>query len=109
MKMKTLAHACLAVATAAFSAGAAHAADSVKIGFITDMSGLYADIDGRAASRRSDGGRRLRRQGARQADRGRLRRPPEQGRHRRVEGARMDGRGGLDMLVGGTNSATALR
>lgn len=46
MKMKTLAQACLALATAAFTAGAAHAADTVKIGFITDMSGLYADIDG---------------------------------------------------------------
>lgn len=42
MKMKTLAQACLALATAAFTAGAAHAADTVKIGFITDMSGLYA-------------------------------------------------------------------
>ena len=37
MKMKTLAHACLALATAAFSAGAAQAADAVKIGFVTDM------------------------------------------------------------------------
>ena len=46
MKMKTLAQACLALATAALTAGAAHAADTVKIGFITDMSGLYADIDG---------------------------------------------------------------
>lgn len=36
MKLKTLAHVCLAVA-AAWSVGAAQAADAVKIGFITDM------------------------------------------------------------------------
>ncbi|WP_438394887.1 ABC transporter substrate-binding protein [Caballeronia sp. DA-9] len=53
MKKKTLARLssiCLAVATATASlmAGNAHAApgDTVKIGYITDLSGLYADIDG---------------------------------------------------------------
>ena len=54
MRIKTIA---LAVATAlGLSAGAAHAqgqaprlsGDVIRIGFITDMSGLYADIDGPA-------------------------------------------------------------
>ena len=51
MKMKTLARLssfCFAtVAGAALTMGSARAADdAVKIGYITDMSGLYADIDG---------------------------------------------------------------
>src|SRR5690242_6464478 len=54
MKRKTLAplarmaSICFAAATSvALTAGNARAADdAVKIGFITDMSGLYADIDG---------------------------------------------------------------
>ncbi|MGF6596411.1 branched-chain amino acid transport system substrate-binding protein [Paraburkholderia sp. GAS448] len=51
MKMKTLARLssfCFAAAaSAALTMGNAWAADdAVKIGFITDMSGLYADIDG---------------------------------------------------------------
>jgi len=53
MKKKTLARlsgicAAVATATAALVAGNAHAAagDTVKIGYITDLSGLYADIDG---------------------------------------------------------------
>ncbi|MDR5772958.1 ABC transporter substrate-binding protein [Caballeronia sp. LP006] len=52
MKMKTLARLstfCFAAAAASVaSMNAAHAADgnTVKIGFITDLSGLYADIDG---------------------------------------------------------------
>jgi branched-chain amino acid transport system substrate-binding protein len=53
MKKKTLARLsgiCLAVAaaTASLMAGNAYAApgDTVKIGYITDLSGLYADIDG---------------------------------------------------------------
>lgn len=51
MKMKTLARfsafCFAAAASAALTMGGARAADdSVKIGLITDMSGLYADIDG---------------------------------------------------------------
>jgi len=51
MKRKTLARLtslCFAAAASiALTAGSARAADdAVKIGFITDMSGLYADIDG---------------------------------------------------------------
>src|SRR5580693_4132732 len=51
MKMKTLARLsafCFAAtASAALTMGGARAADdTVKIGYITDLSGLYADIDG---------------------------------------------------------------
>jgi branched-chain amino acid transport system substrate-binding protein len=48
MKLKTIATA-TAFAVAAFGASCANAqvsGDSIKIGFITDMSGLYSDIDG---------------------------------------------------------------
>ncbi|MBN3832814.1 ABC transporter substrate-binding protein [Burkholderia sp. Ac-20344] len=109
MKMKTLAHACLAVATAAFTTGAAHAADSVKIGFITDMSGLYADIDGQ-------GGLEAIRMAVADFGGKVLGKPIEvvYADHQNkadiaASKARewMD-RGGLDLLVGGTNSATAL-
>ncbi|MBN3779592.1 ABC transporter substrate-binding protein [Burkholderia sp. Ac-20345] len=109
MKMKTLAHACLALATAAFTAGAAQAADTVKIGFITDMSGLYADIDGQ-------GGLEAIRMAVADFGGKVLGKPIEvvYADHQNkadiaASKARewMD-RGGLDLLVGGTNSATAL-
>ncbi|KUY57592.1 ABC transporter substrate-binding protein [Burkholderia sp. RF2-non_BP3] len=109
MKMKTLAHACLAVATAAFTAGTAHAADSVKIGFVTDMSGLYADIDGQ-------GGLEAIRMAVADFGGKVLGKPIEvvYADHQNkadiaASKARewMD-RGGLDLLVGGTNSGTAL-
>ena len=46
--------------------------DVIKIGVITDMSGLYSDIDGHGRRRGDpDGDRRLRRHGRRQEDRGR--------------------------------------
>ncbi len=47
MKLKTLA-AALAIGLGTISAFAQTASGPVKIGFITDMSGLYADIDGPA-------------------------------------------------------------
>jgi branched-chain amino acid transport system substrate-binding protein len=50
MRLKTLATAC---ALAFGAVGAAHAqfsGDVIKIGFITDMSGLYSDIDGPAGA-----------------------------------------------------------
>ncbi|KWF86230.1 ABC transporter permease [Burkholderia diffusa] len=109
MKMKTLAHACLAIAAATFTAGAAHAADSVKIGFITDMSGLYANIDGQ-------GGLEAIRMAVADFGGKVLGKPIEvvYADHQNkadiaASKARewMD-RGGLDLLVGGTNSATAL-
>jgi branched-chain amino acid transport system substrate-binding protein len=54
MKLNTLSSSCAVVAAAMFGAAApAHAqfsGDVVRIGFITDMSGLYADIDGPAGA-----------------------------------------------------------
>jgi branched-chain amino acid transport system substrate-binding protein len=46
MKRTLIASACLA-ATCLTAAGAAQAQDKVKIGFITDMSSLYADVEGK--------------------------------------------------------------
>jgi branched-chain amino acid transport system substrate-binding protein len=46
MKRTLNASACL-VATCLMAAGAAQAQDKVKIGFITDMSSLYADVEGK--------------------------------------------------------------
>jgi len=46
MKRTLIASACL-LATCLMSAGAAQAQDKVKIGFITDMSSLYADVEGK--------------------------------------------------------------
>jgi len=46
MKRTLIASACLA-ATCLLAVGAAHAQDKVKIGFITDMSSLYADVEGK--------------------------------------------------------------
>ncbi|MBW8714254.1 MAG: ABC transporter permease, partial [Variovorax paradoxus] len=43
MKRTLIASACLA-ATCLMAVGAAQAQDKVKIGFITDMSSLYADV-----------------------------------------------------------------
>jgi len=49
MKLKPLAAACsLAVAALAGTAQAQISGDTIKIGIITDMSGLYSDIDGPA-------------------------------------------------------------
>ena len=46
MKRTLIASACL-LATCLMAAGAAQAQDKVKIGFITDMSSLYADVEGK--------------------------------------------------------------
>lgn len=97
-------------AAAVLGAGSAHAADdAVKIGFITDMSGLYADDDGQGGLTAikmaiADFG-------------GKVNGKPIQimyADHQNkadiaASKARewMD-RDGLDMLLGGTNSATAL-
>ncbi|MBY4897675.1 ABC transporter substrate-binding protein [Cupriavidus sp. AU9028] len=106
----------LAAATAALvtgmMAGAASAqvsGDSVKIGFITDMSSLYADIDGKA-------GLEAVRMAVEDAGGKVLGKPIEilSGDHQNkadiaASKARewMD-QAGLDMLLGGTNSGTAL-
>jgi branched-chain amino acid transport system substrate-binding protein len=52
MKLKQLSSACALAATAWFGAPAhaQYSGDVIKIGFITDMSGLYADIDGPAGA-----------------------------------------------------------
>ncbi|WP_175723703.1 ABC transporter substrate-binding protein [Burkholderia ambifaria] len=109
MKMKTLAQACLALATAAFTTGAAHAADTVKIGFVTDMSGLYADIDGQ-------GGLEAIRMAVADFGGKVLGKPIEvvyADHQNKADIAASKARewidrGGLDLLVGGTNSGTAL-
>src|SRR5258708_29089299 len=114
MKMKTLARLssfCFAAAAgAALTMGSAQAADdAVKIGFITDMSGLYADIDG---------------QGGLEAIRmavadfgGKVNGKPIQvvyADHQNkadIAASRARewfDRDGVDMLIGGTNSATGL-
>jgi len=46
MKRSAIASTCL-LATAFVAAGAAQAQDKVKIGFVTDMSSLYADVEGK--------------------------------------------------------------
>ena len=53
MKLKTIAAACVLTTAGLLGAGAAHAqisGDVIRIGFITDLSGLYADIDGPAGA-----------------------------------------------------------
>ncbi len=53
MKLKKMAAACGIAAATMFGAGGAQAqvsGDVIRIGFITDMSGLYADIDGPAGA-----------------------------------------------------------
>ena len=52
MKLKKLLPACAIAATTVFGAGAQAqvSGDVIKIGFITDLSGLYADIDGPAGA-----------------------------------------------------------
>ena len=51
MKLNTLATACSLVAAAALApAHAQVSGDVIRIGFITDLSGLYADIDGPAGA-----------------------------------------------------------
>ena len=53
MKIRTLTLAAAAATTAALAAPAAYAQvsnDTIRIGFITDMSGVYADVDGPAGA-----------------------------------------------------------
>ena len=55
--------------------------DVVRIGVLTDMNGNLASLSGKGSVvAATDGGGGFRRQGARQADRDRERRPSEQGR-----------------------------
>ena len=52
MKLKTISAACALAATTMFgaSAQAQVSGDVIRIGFITDLSGVYADIDGPAGA-----------------------------------------------------------
>ena len=53
MKLKTIAAACALTTAALLGTGTAQAqisGDVIRIGFITDLSGLYADIDGPAGA-----------------------------------------------------------
>jgi branched-chain amino acid transport system substrate-binding protein len=50
MKLKTIAAACALSAGALTAAQAQISGDVIRIGFITDMSGLYSDIDGPAGA-----------------------------------------------------------
>jgi len=53
MKLKKLSAACTLAVAAMFGASPAHAqfsGDVIRIGFITDMSGLYSDLDGPAGA-----------------------------------------------------------
>ena len=84
--------------------------DKIMIGFITDMSSLYSDIDGPGGVEAIRHGDRRHAEGiSGQEDRSHFGRPSEQGRYRIVEGARVDRPGRRDVIIGGTNSATALR
>ena len=72
------------------------------------MSGLYADIDGHGGAEAikmaiADFGGTVNGKKIEFV----VGRPPEQGRHRRHQGARMVRPQGVDMLIGGTNSGTA--
>lgn len=109
MKLWNLARACMFGAVCGTVLPAAQAADSVKIGFITDMSGLYADIDGPGGLEAikmaiADFGGKV------------AGKPIElmyADHQNKADIAAAKARewmdqNGLDLLVGGTNSATAL-
>ena len=111
---KTLARRCacglVTAAILSFTASAVHAAaDSVKLGFITDLSGLYSDSDGQ-------GGLEAIRM-AIDDFRGKVNGKPIEllyGDHQNKadiaasKAREWIDRGGVDAIIGGTNSATAL-
>lgn len=113
MKKTTFARAAAIIAAAAtvsaLGAGSAQAADTVKIGFITDMSGLYADDDGQ-------GGLEAIRMAVADFGGKVLGKPIEimyADHQNKADIAASKARewidrDGLDLLLGGTNSATAL-
>src|SRR6195952_4348849 len=111
MKLKTLAGA-VALATTTMFAAPAHAqisGDVIKIGFITDMSGLYADIDGPAGAEMikqaiadmggNVAGKKVELLVADHQNK------PDVAASKAREWFDQQG---LDMLIGGTNSGTAL-
>ncbi len=110
LKLKTISAAC-AVAAAAFAvpAYAQVSGDVIKIGFITDMSGLYADIDGPAGAEAirmaiadmggAVAGKKIELLVADHQNK------PDVAASKAREWFDQQG---LDMLIGGTNSGTAL-
>jgi branched-chain amino acid transport system substrate-binding protein len=111
MKLKKLSAACALAATTMFgaSAQAQVSGDVIKIGFITDLSGLYADIDGPA------GGEAIRMAVAEMggAVAGKKIEVLVADHQNKADVAAAKAREwfdtqGVDMLIGGTNSGTAL-
>jgi len=111
MKLKKLSAACALAATTMFgaSAQAQVSGDVVKIGFITDLSGLYADIDGPA------GGEAIKMAVAEMggAVAGKKIEVLVADHQNKADVAAAKAREwfdtqGVDMLIGGTNSGTAL-
>ena len=112
MKLNKLTAACsLAFATALISAPAhaQYSGDTIKIGFITDMSGLYADIDGpagadaiRMAIEDMGGAINGKKVELLSADH---QNKPDVGAAKAREWFDQDG---MDMLIGGTNSGVNL-
>ena len=111
MKLKKLSAACALAATTMFgaSAQAQVSGDVIKIGFITDLSGLYADIDGPA------GGEAIKMAVAEMggAVAGKKIEVLVADHQNKADVAAAKAREwfdtqGVDMLIGGTNSGTAL-
>jgi len=111
MKLKKLSAACALAATTMFgaSAQAQVSGEAIKIGFITDLSGLYADIDGPA------GGEAIRMAVAEMggAIAGKKIEVLVADHQNKADVAAAKAREwfdtqGVDMLIGGTNSGTAL-
>lgn len=111
MKLKKLSAACALAATTMFgaSAQAQVSGDVIKIGFITDLSGLYADIDGPA------GGEAIKMAVAEMggAIAGKKIEVLVADHQNKADVAAAKAREwfdtqGVDMLIGGTNSGTAL-
>lgn len=111
MKLTKISSACAVVASllSGASAHAQIAGDSVKIGFITDMSGLYADIDGPAGAEAirmaiadfggTVGGKKIELLVADHQNK------PDLAASKAREWFDQQG---MDMLIGGTNSGTGL-
>ncbi|MEP7101622.1 MAG: ABC transporter substrate-binding protein [Burkholderiales bacterium] len=111
MKLTQISAACALAATTLFTASAQAqiSGDTVKIGFITDLSGLYADIDGPAGAEAirmaiadfggTVGGKKIELLVADHQNK------PDVAASKAREWIDQQG---LDMLIGGTNSGTAL-
>ena len=108
MKLKSLVAACGLAFVASF-AQAQYSGDVIRIGFITDLSGLYSDIDGPAGAEAirmaiADAG------GAVNGKKVELLVADHQNKADVAAGKAREwfDQQGLDMLIGGTNSGTSL-